>query len=103
MILMHASSPVMFPGVDQLQTQNGIKVTIGDSGLFAGNLQNLSNAEGVYEQGACQSRRAVINTPAGLFWVSQNQGKVFQFMQGMKEISRDGMKWWFAKYSTSNG
>lgn len=102
MILMHASSPVMFPGVDQLQTQNGIKVTIGDSGLFAGNLQNLSNAEVVYEQGACQSRRAVINTPAGLFWVSQNQGKVFQFGQGMKEISRDGMKWWFAKYLPSH-
>lgn len=101
MILMHASSPIVFPGVDQLQTQNGIKVTIGDSGLFAGNLQNLSNAENVYEQGACQSRLSVINTPAGLFWVSQNQGKVFLFANALKEISREGMKWWFANYLPS--
>lgn len=101
MVLMESSSPVVFPGVDQLQTQNGIKVTIGDAGLFAGNLQNLSNAEYVYEQGACQSRRSVINTPAGLFWVSQNQGKVFLFANGLKEISREGMKWWFANYLPS--
>lgn len=101
MILMKDHSPQVFPGVDQLQTQNGIKVTIGDAGLFAGNIQNLSNAEAVYEQASCQSRYSVINTAAGLFWVSQNQGKVFQFTNGMAEISRNGMKWWFAKYLPS--
>jgi hypothetical protein len=46
---------------------------------------------------------SVINTPGGLFWVSQNQGKVFQWggQGGLNEISRNGMKWWFAKYLPS--
>lgn len=100
-ILFEDSSPVMFAGVDQLQTQNGIKVTIGDGGLFAGTLQNVSNAEGVYQQGSCQSFYASLNTPLGLFWVSQNQGRIFQYANGLKEISRIGMKWWFAKYLPS--
>jgi hypothetical protein len=100
-ILFRGASPVMFAGVDQLQTQNGIKVTIGDGGLFTGTLQNLTNAEGIYEQGSCQSLQAALNTPLGLFWVSQNQGRVFQYANGLREISRTGMKWWFAKYLPS--
>lgn len=101
MILMKNHAPQMFPGVDQLQTQNGIKVTIGDSGLFTGNIQNLTNAETIYEQASCQSRLASINTAAGLFWVSQNQGKVYHFGNGMREISSNGLKWWFSKYLPS--
>jgi hypothetical protein len=101
LILFEASSPVMFAGVDQLQTQNGIKVTIGDGGLFNGTLQSVSNAEAVYQQGSCQSSYSALNTPLGLFWVSQNQGRVFQYSNGLKEISRVGMKWWFAKYLPS--
>ena len=34
-------SPVMFQGVDQLQTDLGTKVTIGDGGLFNQPLQNI--------------------------------------------------------------
>ncbi len=102
MILLKNSSPVVFPGVDQLQTQNGIKVTIGDGGLFTGNIQNVFNSEYVYEQGACESRFGALSTPLGLFWVSQGQGKVFSYTNGLKEISRQGMKWWFAKYLPSN-
>jgi hypothetical protein len=101
MILFKKDSPVFFNGVDQLQTTGGIKITVGDGGLFAQPLQQISNAEGVYQYGSCQSRFSVINTPAGLFWVSQNQGKVFQYGQGVKEISRTGMKWWFSKYLPS--
>lgn len=100
-ILFEEHSPMAFPGVDQLQTQNGVKVTIGDGGLFTGNLQNLYNTEGVFEQGSCQSFNSVITTPLGLFWVGQNQGKVFMYRNGVKEISRDGMKWWFSKYLPS--
>jgi len=100
-ILFEEHSPMAFPGVDQLQTQNGIKVTIGDGGLFTGNIQNLYNTEAIYEQGSCQSYNSVVTTPLGLFWVSQNQGKVFMFRNGVNEISRDGMKWWFAKYLPS--
>lgn len=102
-ILYEAGSPSFFAGVDQLQTTNGIKVTIGDGGLFGTPLQTTSNAEYVYEYSSCQSKYGAINTPAGLFWISQNQGKVFQYggKGGLVEISRNGMKWWFANYLPS--
>lgn len=102
MMLYKNASPTFFTGVDQLQTTQGIKITVGDGGLFSGPMQNLSNAENVFEYASCQSRYGVLNTPAGLFWVSQNQGKIFWFNSGLKEISREGMKWWFAKYLPSN-
>ncbi len=103
LILYADASPNLFAGVDQLQTNNGIKVTIGDGGLFGTPMQATSNAEHLYEYGACQSVYGVINTPAGLFWISQNQGKVFQYggQGALKEISRNGMKFWFAKYLPS--
>jgi len=102
-ILFRNGAPSFFAGVDQLQTGNGIKITIGDGGLFATPLQTTSNAEYVYEYASCQSLFSVINSPAGLFWISQNQGKVFQWagQGGLEEISRNGMKWWFAKYLPS--
>jgi hypothetical protein len=44
----------------------------------------------------------------GVFWVSQNQGKIFQrvsaFEAGagsLQDISSQGMRWWFAKYLPS--
>ena len=102
-ILFNNAAPSFFAGVDQLQTGNGIKVTIGDGGLFGTPLQTTSNAEYVYEYASCQSLFSVVNVPAGLFWVSQNQGKIFQWggQGGLNEISRNGMKWWFAKYLPS--
>lgn len=102
-ILYDAASPTFFAGVDQLQTNNGIKVTIGDGGLFGTPQQAMSNSEPVYEYGSCQSLYGVINTPGGLFWISQNQGKVFQYggQGGLDEISRNSMKWWFANYLPS--
>jgi len=103
-ILFKNAAPSFFAGVDQLQTGNGIKVTIGDGGLFGTPMQSASNAESVYEYASCQSMYGVINTPGGLFWLSQNQGKVFQWgggQGGLNEISRNGMKWWFAKYLPS--
>lgn len=99
MILFENESPVQFAGVDQLQTDGGTKITIGDGGLFSQPLQNLANAEYPHEYGSCQNRLSVANTPAGLYYMSQNQGKVFQVTgNGIQEISNQGMKWWFAKY-----
>ena len=34
-----------------------------------------------------------------MFYASQNQGKVFSFGQGIQDISKSGMKWWFSQYS----
>lgn len=98
MMFFEKESPVQFAGVDQLQTDGGTKITIGDGGLFTQPLQNLVNAEYPHEYGSCQNRLAIANTPAGLFYMSQNQGKVFMVGQGLKEISNLGLKWWFAKY-----
>ncbi len=99
MILFENESPIQFLGVDQLQTDAGTKITIGDGGLFSQPLQNLVNAEYPHEYGSCQNRLAIANTPVGMFYMSQNQGKIFQVTgNGLQEISNQGMKWWFAKY-----
>ena len=89
-------SPQMFQGVDTLQTDLGTKITIGDGGLFSQPGQSVSNADRPYEYGSSQNRLAVISTPAGLFFGSQNQGKIFSYGEGLKEISQVGLKWWFS-------
>lgn len=94
-------SPVMFQGVDTLQTEGGIKVTIGDGGLFQQPLQSTSNADSMYEYGACQNKGSIIGLPSGVYSISQNQGKIFQYGPGLNEISSAGNKWWFAKYLPS--
>jgi hypothetical protein len=85
----------MYQGVDTLQTDLGTKVTIGDGGLFSQPGQAVSNADKPYEYGSSQNRLSVISTPAGMFYASQNQGKIFSYGQGLSEISQNGMKWWF--------
>tara|TARA_R110001606_G_scaffold37070_2_gene105385 strand:- start:3359 stop:9781 length:6423 start_codon:yes stop_codon:yes gene_type:complete len=96
-------SPQMFQGLDQLQTDLGTKLTIGDGGLFSQPFQNLVNSDLSNEYGSCESQRGVMNTPFGFFFISQAQGKVFQQNgQGLQPISNSGMKWWFNKYLPSN-
>jgi hypothetical protein len=91
-------SPIQFLGIDQLQTTSGTKLTIGDGGLFSQPMQNIANADKSYEYGSCQNRLSVINTPMGLFWMTQNQGKIYHYASGMNEISMMDIKWWFATY-----
>jgi len=97
LILYEDFSPSQFVGVDTLKTETGgTKITIGDGGLFANNIQAIVNAEDVIEYGASISSRATLNTPYGLFFVSQKAGKVIQYGgEGMVEISKAGMKNWF--------
>jgi len=95
-------SPQMFQGLDTLKTQLDTKLTIGDGGLFSQPFQNVANADISTEFGSCESIRGVINTPVGLFFISQQQGKIFQYGgKGLSPISNAGMKWWFAKYLPS--
>lgn len=98
LIFFDSASPVQFQGTDQLETGLGTKLTIGDGGLFSQPLQAVVNVESSHEYGSCQNRLSVINTPAGVFWMSQNQGKVFTLGEGLKEISNQNLKWWFANY-----
>ena len=88
-------SPLMYQGVDTLQTDLGTKITIGDGGLFSQPGQSVSNADKPYEYGSSQNRLGVISTPAGLFYMSENQAKIFNYAGGLKEISQVGLKWWF--------
>ena len=92
------TSPLVFQGVDQLQTEFGTKINIGDGGLFAQTPQSVVVSDKPYEYGSSQDSRSVISTPAGLFYVSQNQGKLFSFSGGLSEVSKQGMKWWFTLF-----
>lgn len=100
-IFFQNDSPVYFQGVDQLQTEGGIKITIGDGGLFNQPLQSISNADKQYEEGSCQNRQSIISTPVGLFSINQNQGKIYEVANSLKEVSEDGNLWWFARYLPS--
>ena len=98
LILFDNEAPKQFLGTDTLQLGSGNKVTIGDGGLFNKPLQSLASTDEPYEYGSCQNRLSVINTAAGVFWISQNQGKIFNLSGGMKEISSQNMKWWLSSY-----
>jgi hypothetical protein len=101
-MMFDKESPLEFIGVDTLQTGAGTKLLIGDGGMFENQpLQNLVNSEKSYQYGSCQSKFSVCNTPQGLFWVSQDQGKIFQYLGQLNEISREGNKFWFAKHLPS--
>ena len=103
LILFPNLAPSLFQGVDQLQTDLGTKLTIGDGGLFSNPMQNITNADQAFEYGSCESQRSVVNTPSGLFYISQAQGKIFHYTgQGLDNIANLGMKQWFNKYLPSN-
>jgi hypothetical protein len=88
-------SPLMFQGVDTLETDLNTKITIGDGGLFSQPQQAISNSDKSYEYGSSQNRLSVISCPAGIFYISQNQGRIFSYGQGLQELSQTGLKWWF--------
>jgi hypothetical protein len=99
LILFNHDSPVQFLSSESLELDMGTKITVGDGSLFSQAMQNLSNADPEFEHGSCQNRLAVINTPVGIYYMSQSQGKIFQVSgQGIQEISSAGMRWWFNKY-----
>ena len=102
LLLFENQAPIYFTGVDELKTEGGVKITIGDGGLFANNYKSLFNAEDTIGYGHSISSRAAINTPFGMFFVSQKSGKIFQTNgQSMDEISKLGMKFWFSKHLPS--
>jgi hypothetical protein len=97
-ITFQNSSPLIYQGTDTLETDLGTKITIGDGGLFANPPQNVTISDVEYEYGSSQNKFGVIATPAGMYYISQNQGRVFAFEGGLKEISQQGMKWWFSLF-----
>lgn len=86
------------PGVDELTTSGGIKVTVGDGGLFAREPQSIANSD--FEFTECQSGLSVVSTQYGVFFISQRQGKILQYAGQVSDIS-GGMKWWLAEHLPS--
>tara|TARA_R100001463_G_scaffold18701_4_gene46639 strand:- start:15558 stop:20942 length:5385 start_codon:yes stop_codon:yes gene_type:complete len=97
-ITFHDQSPIIYRGVDTITTDANTELTIGDGGLFAQPPQNISVAAAPFEYGSCQDSKSILSTPAGFFYISQNQGKIFSYASGLNEISQNGMKWWFDTY-----
>jgi len=94
-------SPQMFQGIDQLQTDLGTKLTIGDGGLFSQPFQNIVNSDLSNEYGSSENARSVVSTPMGVFYISQAQGKIFHYTGQLENIANSGMKAWFNKYLPS--
>lgn len=99
LMLFDTQGPAQFLGVDTLQTDTGTKITLGDGGLFSQPLQYLTNADAEFQHGSCQNRLSITNTPAGVYFMSRAQGKIFAVTgKGLEEISGAGMRWWFNRY-----
>ena len=98
MVTFNNNSPLIFQGVDQRETYLGVKATIGDGGLFSTTPQNVVVSDQEYQYGSCQDSYSVISTPAGIYFISQEQGKIFSYTGKLEEISQNGMKWWFDKF-----
>jgi len=93
--LMDDAPPAQLAGISTIPSSSGTDFTVGTGALFAQGLQALSNADGSLQYGSCQGRFCTINTPQGLFWVSQRSGKVFQANPDgseFQDITKYGMK-----------
>ena len=98
-IYFFQNAPVkIHPGVDELQTEGGLKITLGDGGLFAREPQNMTNTDFDYSE--CQSSQGIVSTPYGVFFISQRQGKLFLIDDSPKDISSP-LKWHLAEYLPS--
>jgi len=100
-VLFDDDSPVLFDAQDawKYSSDSLQDLTVGDGSVFRQPRQAVVNADDSYEFAACQNRRSIINTPAGTFWISQNQGKVFHYGGSkLTDISEQNMKWWFEEF-----
>jgi hypothetical protein len=101
LIMFRHESPMYFVGADTLESKGGVEITIGDGGLFdpRQNIRNVVNTDAPYEYGSCQNKWAITATPAGVFYVSQNQGKIFVYGgNNIQDITSSGVKWWMSKF-----
>ena len=92
------ASPLMYAGVDKREDYIGVSATVGDGLLFSATPRNVTAADSKYEYGSSQDRLSVVSTPVGLFYISQQQGKIFSFGNSLQEISATNMKWWFEEF-----
>jgi len=97
-VLFKHRSPLYFAGVDTLKTSLSVKVNIGDGIVFQQAQRNASNADPFYQFGSCQSAYAIVNSPYGVYYMSNSNGKIFLYSDGLQDISLSDMSRWFNYY-----
>lgn len=90
--------PMFYPGVETLQMQTGRELIIGTGGLFAQAENSASNADPEYQYGSMQSVTAIANTPFGIYYISNNTHRIFQYSGSLVPISDNGLKLWMNWY-----
>ena len=102
LILLQDQSPLILPGVLSIPSTNGGDFVTGSGQLFKQALQSMVNVDESLQFGSCQNRLAVVSTPYGTVWCSQNTGKIFQSMGGKPiDISEKGLKYDLSLYMPS--
>ncbi len=99
--LFDKAAPYITIGRDELQLDgSGVKVTIGDSGLFVRQPRPLVYTD--YYYGNSQSRWAFLNTAFGSFYPSQRQGDIINYTGKLDDVAANGMRFWFNQYMPSD-
>lgn len=110
LMLLNDQAPIAFQGIEAIRTGTGTDYRIGDGKLFDQPTQSITNVDNSYQYGSCQNRLGILSTPFGIFWASQNTGKIFQYApsktyynkgESLIDITDKGLKYWFAKYMPS--
>jgi len=110
LILMQNQAPQSFTGVEAMPSKSGTEYTIGTGELFRQALQSITNVDDSYQYGSCQNRLAIVSTPYGVIWASQNTGKIFHYApsktyynqgESMVDIATHGLKYDLSLYMPS--
>ncbi|GIU70113.1 MAG: hypothetical protein KatS3mg002_1349 [Candidatus Woesearchaeota archaeon] len=88
------SPPMLFPGVETFKTNSGRELIVGAGGLFEQTLNRVNNAQVEYQYASMKFKRASLNTPYGLYFISSNTGRIYQYAQSLNEITLSSMKLW---------
>lgn len=108
--LLDDQAPMILQGIETIGSKNSTDYTIGTGLLFGQNLQQITNVDDSYQYGSCQNRMAVISTPYGVIWCSQEQGKIFHYApnktyynqgESMVDIATHGLKYDLSRYMPS--
>ena len=99
MLFLRNDAPVLVSNTMTLQTTTGSSITVGDGSMFNQDPKPLLTTDAVHERGACQNFYSVIYTPVGIFWVGQNQNKIYTSADNVTPISNGMMKSWFDQYT----
>lgn len=92
--LFDKASPYVTVGRDLLKLDgSGRNITVGDGGMFAQEPRQMAYTD--YYYGNSQSKWAFVSSHFGSIYPSQRQGRIFNYGQGLSDISAEGMAYWF--------